>query len=160
PLQNNGGPTQTHALLPSSPAIGGGDPSGCYAMGSLLTTDQRGFPRPAAGCDIGAFEVFLSDSTSVVAALLPTSRSVQVGTPATAVAPPINVGQASAAGCSIPPLSNFAGTFVYQTPQPGPNKVPGFPNTAANIHPGAAQSFIFAITPTEPAAPTDIQFAF
>ena len=53
PLAANGGPTQTHALLPGSPAIdaGGTSANGCPA------TDQRGFPRPQGGaCDIGAFE--------------------------------------------------------------------------------------------------------
>ena len=29
PLKNNGGPTQTHALLAGSPAIDAGDPGGC-----------------------------------------------------------------------------------------------------------------------------------
>ena len=29
PLQNNGGPTQTHALVAGSPAIDAGDPGGC-----------------------------------------------------------------------------------------------------------------------------------
>ena len=64
PLRNNGGPTQTHALLAGSPAIDGGDPNGCRDnAGMLLPTDQRGFLRPADGnnddtvrCDIGAYE--------------------------------------------------------------------------------------------------------
>ena len=63
PLQNNGGPTQTMALLPGSPAIDAGNPSGCTdGLGHLLTTDQRGYPyrRPDSeektGCDMGAFE--------------------------------------------------------------------------------------------------------
>jgi hypothetical protein len=61
PLQNNGGPTQTMALSPGSPAIDAGNPAGCKdAQGNLLTTDQRGQPRPdkedKTGCDIGAFE--------------------------------------------------------------------------------------------------------
>jgi hypothetical protein len=61
PLQNNGGPTDTMALLPGSPAIDAGNPGGCTdGKGNLLTTDQRGMPRPdkedQAGCDIGAFE--------------------------------------------------------------------------------------------------------
>src|SRR5262249_37838885 len=64
PLQNNGGPTQTHALLAGSRAIDGGNPSGCRDQsGALLTTDQRGFPRSVDGqndgvvaCDIGAVE--------------------------------------------------------------------------------------------------------
>jgi hypothetical protein len=61
PLQQNGGPTQTMALLPGSPAIDAGNPSGCTDSNShLLKTDQRGMPRPdkedTGGCDIGAFE--------------------------------------------------------------------------------------------------------
>jgi predicted outer membrane repeat protein len=61
PLQNNGGPTQTMALLPGSLAIDAGNPSGCKdASGHLLTTDQRGMPRhdpeDTGGCDMGAYE--------------------------------------------------------------------------------------------------------
>jgi hypothetical protein len=60
-LQNNGGPTQTIALLPGSPAIDSGNPSGCTdGNGHLLKTDQRGKPRPdkedTGGCDRGAYE--------------------------------------------------------------------------------------------------------
>lgn len=61
PLQNNGGPTQTQALLTGSPAIDAGNPAGCTdGLGHLLKTDQRGAPRPdkedTGGCDIGAYE--------------------------------------------------------------------------------------------------------
>ena len=52
PLQNNGGTTFTHELLPGSPAINAGS---CL---STNATDQRGDPRPGGpACDIGAFEV-------------------------------------------------------------------------------------------------------
>ena len=64
PLQNNGGPTDTHALVAGSPAIDAGDPGGCRNnLKALLLTDQRGFARHVDGnndgtisCDIGAFE--------------------------------------------------------------------------------------------------------
>jgi hypothetical protein len=53
PLQNNGGPTQTHALLAGSPAIDAVT-SGCPPP----PTDQRGVLRPqGAACDIGAYEL-------------------------------------------------------------------------------------------------------
>jgi hypothetical protein len=61
PLQDNGGPTMTHALLPGSVAIDQIPEGDCVdAAGAPLTTDQRGEPRPETGgtlCDVGAFEV-------------------------------------------------------------------------------------------------------
>jgi hypothetical protein len=51
PLQDNGGPTFTHALLEGSPAIDAG------INGGVLSTDQRGYPRIWNGTvDIGAYE--------------------------------------------------------------------------------------------------------
>ena len=56
PLQNNGGQSWTHALLPDSPAINAGDP----AFAPPPASDQRGtgYPRVQDGrLDIGAFEL-------------------------------------------------------------------------------------------------------
>ncbi len=51
PLADNGGPTQTHALLPGSLAIDAANDALCPS------TDQRGIERPqGAHCDIGAYE--------------------------------------------------------------------------------------------------------
>jgi co-chaperonin GroES (HSP10) len=75
PLANNGGPTQTHALLAGSPALDAGNDcvltNTCpNTLGIFLTTDQRGagFPRAADSADanliqtvdIGAFEAQVS----------------------------------------------------------------------------------------------------
>src|SRR6266545_4415426 len=68
PLAHNGGPTLTHALLSGSVAID--------AANSMLTTDQRGQPRPvddqtvvnAAGgnaSDIGAYEAHTFEVNSI-----------------------------------------------------------------------------------------------
>jgi len=52
-LTDNGGSTQTMALLAGSPAINTGDDGTCEA------TDQRGQPRPQGNhCDMGAYEAF------------------------------------------------------------------------------------------------------
>jgi VCBS repeat-containing protein len=61
PLADNGGPTQTHALLQGSPAIDGVTFDPALDCGPSGGTDQRGVPRPqsrtAPLCDIGAFEL-------------------------------------------------------------------------------------------------------
>jgi hypothetical protein len=75
PLGSNGGPTQTMALLSSSPAIDAGDPA-CPAAGTDEGTDQRGVTRPQGpACDIGAFEL--------VPATAPTPPVPVPGPPAT-----------------------------------------------------------------------------
>jgi predicted outer membrane repeat protein len=58
PLANNGGPTQTHALLSGSPAIDAANPAAPGSGGNACPpADQRGVARPQGPrCDIGAFE--------------------------------------------------------------------------------------------------------
>ncbi len=66
PLQNNGGPTQTHALLPGSPAIDAVT-GGCPPP----VTDQRGVARPqGAACDIGAYELASSFDADAASAFV------------------------------------------------------------------------------------------
>src|SRR5262249_20201921 len=64
PLQDNGGPTWTMALLPGSAAVGTGDPTDAPEF------DQRGpgFARVVDGkIDIGAFEVQVSGPSTPIA---------------------------------------------------------------------------------------------
>jgi hypothetical protein len=59
PLDDNGGPTLTHALLAGSPAINAGDPNAVAGVGDVPQFDQRGtgFSRVrAGGIDMGALE--------------------------------------------------------------------------------------------------------
>jgi CSLREA domain-containing protein len=69
PLANNGGPTQTFALLPGSPAINAGDSAlAVDENGAPLKFDQRGpgFARISGfAVDIGAFEFQASESLVV-----------------------------------------------------------------------------------------------
>ncbi len=57
-IANNGGPTQTHALLFGSPAVDAGNPAlPGSGNGACESEDQRGIPRPKGiACDIGAYE--------------------------------------------------------------------------------------------------------
>ena len=57
-LKDNGGPTETIALEPGSPAINRGDEAVCAAP-PVNNLDQRGYMRPGTGrvnCSIGAYE--------------------------------------------------------------------------------------------------------
>jgi len=58
PLQDNGGPTFTHALLAGSNAIGAVTSANCTGADALpVPMDQCGVLRQADGfCDVGAFE--------------------------------------------------------------------------------------------------------
>jgi CSLREA domain-containing protein len=61
PLAANGGPTQTMALAPGSPAIDKGNPAAPGSGGDACpATDQRGAPRDV--CDIGAYELLAGSS--------------------------------------------------------------------------------------------------
>lgn len=53
---NYGGGTLTIPLLPGSAAIDAGDSTTCADVATVNSLDQRGLPRPAGHCDIGAFE--------------------------------------------------------------------------------------------------------
>ena len=102
----------------------------------------------------------LATSGPLAAAVLPSSRSVQINTPATAFATIINAGQTLAVSCSIALANNVLATFSYQTTDPATNQVTGLPNAPVNIPAGAAQSFVLAVTPTTQIAPTEVQFDF
>jgi hypothetical protein len=73
PLQDNGGLTLTHALLPASPAIDAGDPN----FSPPPFTDQRGchFDRVFNGrIDIGSFEMQPRRRPSLTPGPRPTPR--------------------------------------------------------------------------------------
>jgi len=97
---------------------------------------------------------------TIVSAVLPSSRSVQVGTTATAFATIINAGLVTATACEISLLTSLPATFMYQTTDPATNQVTGAPNTPVNIAAGAAQSYVFALSPSAPVAPVDVQLNF
>ncbi len=102
PLQNNGGPTSTCALLAGSPAIEAGDDSVLNTPLSL-TTDQRGAGftrRSGSHVDIGAFETVFQPVITTSAA-------------------PLGAGSTSGGGT----FANGASVTVQATPAPGYNFV-------------------------------------
>ena len=96
----------------------------------------------------------------LLAAVLPSSRSVQVGAVATAFATVINRGHNLATACSIAPFSGIAASFHYQTTDPNTNQITGSADTPVDIASRGFQSFIIAFIPTQTLAPTDSLIIF
>jgi hypothetical protein len=73
PLQNNGGPTPTHAPLPGSPVVDAGNPAPPGSGGTACEAiDQRGVTRPqGARCDIGAVDVAGSSTPTTTTTTIP-----------------------------------------------------------------------------------------
>jgi hypothetical protein len=101
-----------------------------------------------------------ASNLQLYAAVLPASRSVQVGSAATAFATLINAGASTATSCGIAPNSPLPLSFVYQATNPATNALIGTPNTPVDIPAGASQSFVISLTPTAALPPVYANFAF
>jgi hypothetical protein len=76
-LHENGGPVQTEALAPSSPAVDGGSNVGCPP------TDARGVIRPqGSACDVGAFELAPPSASTLPATGIATTSATLRGSAA------------------------------------------------------------------------------
>jgi hypothetical protein len=146
-------------LLHAKPTL---TPAGVYGSLERTAIDMRaaGFDNDSGFGLIQADAAVADALTPLVAAVLPSSRSVQVGTPATAFATIINAGSVTATSCGISRITSIPATFSYQTTNPATNQLTGSPNTPVAIAAGAAQTFVFAITPTGPISSTDVQLSF
>ncbi|MGD0947074.1 MAG: choice-of-anchor Q domain-containing protein [Candidatus Binatia bacterium] len=133
-LANNGGPTQTIALLAGSPAIDAGDESVC-SVAPVNNLDQRGYVRPGTGsvnCSIGAYEY-----NAVPASLSPTPTPTNTPLPAnscceyasqSACGAPVN-GQCQPGGT---PVLNAACTSTGSCATVTPTQMPTATDTPAN----------------------------
>jgi MYXO-CTERM domain-containing protein len=70
-LALNGGFTETIAIAEASPAVNAGSAAAC-ASAFIGNEDQRGVPRPAGLCDIGAFELAATPTITFTATTNPT----------------------------------------------------------------------------------------
>jgi hypothetical protein len=156
-------------LQPGSPAINAASGAACPAKDQL----RQG---RVGGCDIGAVE--LVPATSLVSALLPISRSAQVGgTTPTAFATIINTGNATAFNVGIAPgtqgpmpgvaraaglatLNQAPATFHFQTTDPATNALTGTPDTGADIAPGGFQTYVLAFRPAAAFNPVELSFDY
>jgi microsomal dipeptidase-like Zn-dependent dipeptidase len=118
---------------------------------------SRGVPVPTPPSDLTCAQV---SPVPLAAAILPGSRSVQVGQAATAFATVINAGTFPAAEVGISLQTAVPATFSYQTTDPHTNAVTGTLNTPVNIAAGGSQTFVIALTPTAVFTPTNVMFTF
>jgi hypothetical protein len=102
PLQDNGGPTWTMALLPGSPALNAGDPD------QLGVADQRGVVR-SGGVNIGAYQA------SASAFVLTAPATVTAGVPFDVTVKAVDAFGQTALG--------YTGTVTFRTTDPDPGVV-------------------------------------
>jgi hypothetical protein len=163
PLQNNGGPTFTHALLPGSPAIDAGDPN--FTPPPFY--DQRGpdFLRVRNGrIDVGTFEVQAGAIPTPTATPTATATFTATITPtatATATATPIATATATATFTPTPtptaaftptPTATFTPTATH-TPTPTATHTPTATPTTTRT-PTPTPTAIHTPTPTPTATAT------
>jgi hypothetical protein len=148
----------TQIALTAAPASGstfaGWSGGGCSGI------DGCTLKLSAATTVTASFVANTAANLTLVAAVLPTSRSVEIGATPTAFATIINAGPADATTCTIAPATNVPANFLFQTTDPSTNAVTGTANTPANIAAGQAGTFVIAFTPTAAFAPTNVVFTF
>jgi len=98
--------------------------------------------------------------TTLVASVLPSSRAVEVRTPATAFATILNTGAVPAFQAGIALASAIGAVLTYNATDCATNAVIGGDNVPVSIAPGAAACFVISILPFEAFPPTEVNFAF
>jgi hypothetical protein len=128
--------------------------AGCSGTSNCVVTMN------AANSVTANFVPNTAGNLTLVAAVLPLSRSVEVGATPTAFATIINAGPDNASACTIAPATSIPASFLFQTTNPSTNAVTGSPNTPVNISAGQPQSFVIAFAPTAAFPPTNVAFTF
>jgi len=150
--------------LPANGSLSGTPPNVIYTPDvNYLGADSFSFAVSDAEDTSAAATVSITVAAGAIelfSAVLPTSRSVEVGTTATAFATLINAGSVTAQGCAVQLPDDLGATFFYQASDPSTNAVVGQRNAPVDIPPGAAQSFVFGITPTEELSAVDVALEF
>lgn len=157
-------------------------PSNIGSAWSLLCSSTAGAPSQFASANADLTRLFADDSHMATAgqkilaneiyaqlpqatssplfsAVLPASRSVQVGNVATVFATIINSGNTPLNNCQISPITNLHARFTYQTTNAS-NQPVGSPNTPVTIAAQSSQSFVLGFESTAAYPSTDVRFVY
>jgi hypothetical protein len=150
-------PSGTSVTLSATPAsdsrFSGWTGGGCSGTGSCTVVVT------AATSVTATFSSNVAGAT-LVAAVLPSSRSVTVNTTATVFATMINLGPDPGLACSVAPSTSLPLNFSFQTTNPATNQLTGAADAPVTMAAGAVQSFLLSLTPTSPITATEIAFTF
>jgi hypothetical protein len=155
-LADTGQPGGVHRLpQPGSPALDAASAAACPAL------DQLGNPR-AGTCDIGAAErIDAIPQATLLAAVLPASRSGLAGVLLTAFVTIINTSPTTTANqVGIALQSAVPALLGYQTTDAATNALVGTPDTPVDIPPGGSQSFVIFLLSNGAFSSTDLVLAF
>lgn len=115
----------------------------------------------AASSSSDASSTPLSDGAAVlVAAVLPTSRSTQVGEAITAFATLINTSTEPGLNCSVAPLNPLPSGYQFFATDALTNQIAGAANTPVNVAANGAASFVLKLSPTAAFEPVEMQLRF
>lgn len=128
----------------------------------LDKTQKNRWTTPFAGLllSAGLTSAPVLADTTVVASVLPTSRSVQVNSPATLFATILNAGAEAGTNCRINADPAVSGDFSFQATNPATNAPIGSVNGPVDIGLGGFQTFVVTLTPDTIIAPRDVALGF
>jgi len=85
---------------------------------------------------------------TLVAAVLPSSRSATIGVPVTAFVSVVNAGPSTVERVGVFLRTPIPATVVFQTTDPATNVPTSVPGVTVRLGPGSTQTFVIAVRPT------------
>ncbi len=135
--------------------------TGNFFQPTQISTDRAGNLFVADTYNGAVKEIVLVPSP-LAAAILPGSRSVQAGTPATVFATLLNTGSSALTGCfpSLPAAAPAGLSLDYRPTDPSTNAVTGVLDQPVTIAANGAQSFVLGFGAASAVAAPDLPVVF
>lgn len=140
-----------------------------WTMLTVELVDFNAVQKPGTNSNVGDFSGIVFGTTFVsfdpdavprlrtlVSAVLPASRSVQVGNPATFFAVMSNAATTAATGCRVSPSIGPLGEFEFTVTDPVTNMITGMPDVPFDLAGSSTQTLLLSVTPSLTFAATDV----